>query len=247
MSSSRPKPDSSVAGSGVDRRCRSRRRASAERRGHRLAGHRRRPLADDEDPPDRAVARAAPGRRRAAVSSPRRTASCPSPARAACPAGSCGTTRRLGDLLEQEVGEAAAVDVAGGDLGRRAARSASTGSGRRRRRPGGWMPSSVAGPAGVEDDDLARPPCGRSRRPCGGSGRSPRPARRARWPRRRRPRPARRRGAWPLPRRASSSRSGSSADAGADGHRPLEAAPPWPEGVLEVVARRPGGGRRGRG
>ena len=123
--------------------------------------------------------------------------------------------RRLGDLLEQEVREVAAVDVAGGDLGvlelvvahgeRRAvervaldARRACRRAPRRARRPG----PRGGGALGVGRRLAVHAQVGAT---------SPRPGRRARWRRRRRPRPGRRRAPGRCPRSDSRSRSGAAA------------------------------------
>ena len=87
-----------------------------EDRGQALSGDGGGALADHHDPPDAAVAQARPqvvGQRVGAqgdVELPVALDDLPAQ-------GLAERRRRLGDLLQQEVGEVAAVDVASGDLG----------------------------------------------------------------------------------------------------------------------------------
>ena len=172
MSRRSPKPDSSVAVTGVDvervrRRARRARRPSPGRRRRPCPGRsrgcadrpaaqpvgdvrRQRPRTDDGTQPPVALDDLAAQRLGEAV-------------------------RRLGDLLEQEVRGVAAVDVARGDLGRR---DVVLGD----RQLGAVVAAPVdalerAGALGVEARRSGR----RARRRGARSGRSPRPPRTARW------------------------------------------------------------------
>ena len=197
MSSTSPKPDSSVAGSASARRPGSRTRAGraarpgSGRRSPRCPGRSRRRAGSS---PARSRARSASGR----VSGPSATPSRPVALDDLAPQRLAERRRRLRDLLEQEVRELAAVDVAGRDLGalqlvgRRPAAACRRSARRRDRRrasPACAASSTTTWPR-VAAARSGRPA---SRRPCGGRCESPRPGRRARSRRRRRPRRARRR------------------------------------------------------
>ena len=81
------------------------------------------------DPPDAAVAQARAAASSGSVSGPSATSQLAVALDELAAQGLAERRRRLGDLLQQEVGEVAAVDVAGGDLGVLAARRRDTGSG----------------------------------------------------------------------------------------------------------------------
>ena len=174
MSGRSRKPDSSVAGS-ASTRSGVGEHAARSASGQRLAGHRRRALADDEHPADVAAAQPGPDRLGEGLSPRRTTSSCPSRS-TSWPAASCGTDAGASLIsLSRKWGKSPRSMSRVVISAPRSARPRSTGSARAvvGQPP---MPSSVPGLAPVEHHDLAAAAWGcrgrpASRRPCAGSGR----------------------------------------------------------------------------